>query len=225
MEEIRQMENQIKLFTIQDIYDENDKQIPVDITKKYDPLYFWDDYGDKYYRSFKRVQDLQKYVPWLLSRIASLNIKNLLDAGCGFGRLEPFLIDGGAVEEITGIDISQKQLDCAKEYLKEYQKSDKIKFIKASVKNLPFKDSSFDCVLSVECLTHMHLPSVRYAIKHMERVTRRYIVMVERFVFDGEHPQPHIWTHNYPKLWSDNGLKILECKLIGAGVIGMVLKK
>jgi ubiquinone/menaquinone biosynthesis C-methylase UbiE len=219
------MENQINLLTVQDLWDEQDKQVPVDVTKTYDPLHFWEDYGDRYFKSYKRPQDIQKNLAWILHKITSLKCTNLLDVGCGFGRLIPFLIDGKAVSEITAIDFSPKQIASMDEYLKDYPQRDKIKVQCVSVKNTKLPDASFDCVLSSECLQHLPLPSLHYAIREMYRVTRKYVVIVERFVFDGERPQPHIWTHNYSKIVTDNGFKVLESKLIGNGIIGMILKK
>lgn len=219
------MENQINLFTVQDIWDEQDKQIPCDVTKKYDPLHFWEDYGEKYFKGFKRPQDIQKNLAWILHKLVSLKIDNLLDVGCSFCRLDPFFIDGKAVKEITAIDFSPKQLSCAEEYLKDYPNKDKIKIQNMSVKNLQFPDNTFDCVLSNECLQHLHLPSIQYAVREIFRVTKKYFVLVERFVFDEEHPQPHVWSHNYTKILTDCGFKILDAKLIGNGVIGMIVKK
>lgn len=219
------MENQTNFFTVQDIYDEIDKNVPIDITKIYDPLHFWEDFGADYLKTHKKQKDVQKYVAYVILKLEALKVKSLLDVGCSFGRLEPFLLDSGCVEEITGVDISQKQLDSAEEYLKDYDKKDKIKFEKQSVKNLSFESNSFDCVLSCETLQHMHLPSVRYAIHNMERVAKKYVILIERFIFDGEHSQPHIWSHDYYKLCTNAGFKVLENRLIGNGIIALVLKK
>lgn len=218
-------ENQINLFTIEDLYKLHDKQEPIDFTKKYDPLYFWDNAGDKYFKSFKKANELAKFTPWLVSAIKILKVKTLLDAGCGFARIEPFLLDSGVVEEVTGIDISQKQLDSATKYLEGYEKKDKIKLQKQTIKWSNTPPNSYDCVLSVECIQHMQLSSARYAIRELQKLTRKYAIIVERFVYDREHPFPHLWSHNYPKLVTDMGFKMLEGKVIDNGVIGLVLEK
>ena len=216
--------NQINLFTVQDLYDQVDKGEMINLTKKYDPLHFWEDFGDKYFKSFKKQREVQHYIPFLLERLRILKVKTLLDTGCGWGRVIPFLIDGCDLDSVTGLDFSQKQLNSANDYLKDYPKRDKITFTKGSAKNMKLPTSAFDCVISVELMTHMHLPSVRYVLKNMERVTKKYIILVERFVYDMEHPKLHMWTHNYPKLCFDYGYKVLESSLVGPGVIGMVLE-
>ena len=219
------MENQVNFFTVQDIWDEQEKGIAIDPTKTYDPLHFWEDYGDKYYKGFKKMQDVQKNLAWILHKLTTLKIDNLLDVGCSFCRLEPFIIDGKGAKEVTGVDISQKQLDCSVEYLKEYPGKDKIKVVNASVKRLPFESNSFDCVLTHEMLMHMHPGKIWLALRELSRVSKKYIMLIERFVYLGEHPQPHIWTHDYHKLAGDSALTILESKLIGNGEVGIILRK
>ncbi len=222
------MENQksqSNLFTIADIYAQQDKNEPIDVTKQYDPLHFWEDCGDKFFKSFKKPQELNKYAAWLIARIKSLKVDNLLDAGCGFARLVPFLLDSGVVKTINCIDISQKQLDSAKEYLKDYKLLDRITFEKRSIKWSNVKPYTYDCTMSIECMQHLPLTSVRYAIKQLQAVSKKYVVIIERFMYDGEHPLPHLWSHNYWKLATDIGLKVLESKYIDAGIIAMVFKK
>lgn len=219
------MENQVNFFTVQDMWDEMDKQIPIDCTKVYDPLLFWEDFGDKYFKSFKKMPDIQRNLAWSLHKLGILKVDTLLDVGCGFCRLDPFFIDGNAVKEITAVDFSPKQLACAEEYLKEFPKKDKIHIINASVKKLSFENNSFDCVYASEVLQHIPPQGIYTAIREMARVAKKYVVMVERFVYDGEHPQPHLWSHNYTKLGSECGLKLVESKLIGNGILGMIWKK
>ena len=220
--EVSQKDN---LFTIKDLYGFFDKNEIVDVTKPYDPLHFWEDFGDKYYKGIKKPAEVTKYVPYLVSRMKSLKVDSLYDAGCGFARLVPFLLDAECVKNVTCVDISQKQLDSAKDYLKDYKHMDKITFKKQSIKWSNDPGYSYDCTMSVECMQHLRLPTVRYAIKQLHKLSRKYVVIIERFVFDGEHPFPHLWSHNYFKLASDIGLKILEAKFIDNGVIAMVFKK
>lgn len=219
------MENQNNLFTVQDLYDEQTQQTPVNVTKTYDPLHFWDDFGDRYFKSFSKMTDIQHHIAWIVHRMKSLDIKTVLDVGCSWCRLEPFLLDSGAAEEITAIDISQKQLDSAVEYLKDFPKLDKIKIIKASVRNMPFEREAFDCVLSCECLMHIPPSKVRFAMLKMRDVAKKYVMMVERYVYPGEHPQPHMWSHNYHKLAGETGLIPIESKIIANGIIAMVFKR
>jgi len=219
------METNQKLFTIKDVYKHNDTNEPMDITKEYDPLHFWEDFGEDYLKSFKNQKDITRHVVYITSRLKSLDINTLYDAGCGFARLAPFIIKSDAATEITSIDISQKQLDSANKYLEGFEKRDKIKLMKQSIKWSNTPANSYDCTMSVECLQHMKLSSARYAIRELVKLSKKYIIIVERFVCDGEHPLPNVWSHNYYKLIDELGVKILEYKLIDNGVVGIVLKK
>jgi len=253
------MENQINFFTVQDIYNHADKQIDIDITKVYDPLHFWEDYGDKYFKGFDKPQEFHKYIAWLLMKLKVLKVDTLYDAGCGFCRVEPFLLEAGVVKDITAVDISQKQLDCAKIYLtptiplkpqfkpeateeerkkadEEFKKTEedytkaveRIKHIdirKQTLKWSTIPPDSYDCTMTVECMQHLPISSVRYAIKELQKLSRKYVIIVERFVFDGEHPVPHLWSHNYAKMMTDIGLKLIEATILGNGMVGMVFKK
>ena len=217
--------NQINFFTMKDVWDSIKNTEPIDVRKKYDPLMFWDDFGDRYLKSFKKPQEVSKYTPYLISRLKSLNVETLLDAGCGFCRIEPFLLDSEAVKEITAIDISQKQLDAAEVYLKDYKLADKVHIKHRTIKWSNEPGDQYDCVISIECLQHMHLPSVRYAVKQIQKLTKKYAIIIERFVYTEEHPAPHLWSHDYTSLFTYAGMKVLENKIIDNGVIALVLEK
>lgn len=210
---------------MQDIYDHMDKQEPIDFTKVYDPLRFWDDYGDKYYKDHKKPEEFMKYVPYLLNHLKVLKVDTLYNAGCGFCRIEPFLLEGKVVKKITSVDISQKQLDAAEEYLKDSEFRENIDIKKQTVKWSKFPHDNWDCTLSVECLQHLPPPTVYLAIKQLVDVAKKYIIIVERFAFAGEHPAPHLWSHDYASLFVNKGVKLMESVNLGNGMVGMVFKK
>lgn len=85
----------------------------------------------------------------------------ILDIGCGFGEFAGVFFES-QVE--MGIDISWKELLTAK-------RGNKYKKLKrADARNLPFKDSSFNTVLSVSTLEH--IKEVEKVIKEVKRVLR-----------------------------------------------------
>lgn len=261
MEQNQSSKNSLdRKFVVQDVFNEIDKQVSVDVTKEYDPLYFWEDFGDRYYKSFRTPKELSRNVGWLIGRLKSLNISNVLELGCGFGRIAPFLLESEAIKDYTGIDISPKQLASSKAYLssnvdnvqidplvlkdktpeeikiletQEKQNLSKkleefskhIKLEKMSTKRTSYAPESFDCVISVDTLGTMPLSSARYALIEARRVSKRFVVLVERYIYPGEHPQPHAWSHDYYDLALNTGFRILENKLIGQGVIGLTLEK
>ena len=68
----------------------------------------------------------------------------VLDAGCGNGdHLGLFAESAGFV---TGLDLSAKNLNTAKERLKNHRRRERIAYVKGDVLNPPFKSESFDLV-------------------------------------------------------------------------------
>jgi len=238
------MENQINFFTIDDLWNERDKSIPVDPTKVYDPLHFWDGYGERYYKQHEKREMFQfglnnnNPVAWMVFKMKQLGIEKVLEAGCGFGRLAPFLIDGGAAKEYYGIDFSSKILEFWKDYLhakecddkcpkdckKQYTYLDKIHFENASAKNMPYEKKSMDAVITSELLTHMTSTKVDHCLREFRRIAKKYIILTERHVYPGEHPYPHIWSNDIPKLVYNLGFTVLESKFIGNGMVGIIAR-
>ena len=84
-----------------------------------------------------------------------------LDLGCGPGALSYALAEGAPSDaSITGIDISDDQLACARRGVGAF--ACKMEFLKASMDELPFPDGHFDCVMTSMAL-HETPPAVRRA--------------------------------------------------------------
>ena len=222
-----------EFFMVEDIWNEKDKQIPINPSKIYDPQKFWDGYGERFYKEhskrehFQNGVNLNNPVAWLIFKMKALGISTVLEAGCGFGRLAPFIIDAEAAKEYFGVDFSEKILECHKKYIpsegeKAYKFIDHVHFKKASAKHMPFSNASMDCVICSELLQHMSRTKADHTLREMKRISRKYVIAIERFVFEGERPQPHMWSHNTVALASNMGLKVIESKVIGNGLIATI---
>jgi ubiquinone/menaquinone biosynthesis C-methylase UbiE len=90
----------------------------------------------------------------------------VLDFGCGNGRLAGYL--EGKYESYTGVDISQKLIDIAKQ---RYH-SEKNKFVKlpSNFKKLSFRSNYFDSAFSIAVFHHF--PSREYALKVAKELHR-----------------------------------------------------
>jgi ubiquinone/menaquinone biosynthesis C-methylase UbiE len=75
--------------------------------------------------------------------------KQVLDAACGEGYGSDILAQ--ISKQVIGVDIDQASIEHAR---KRY-KRDNLEFIQASCAQLPFKDSSFEVVVSFETLEHL----------------------------------------------------------------------
>ena len=93
-----------------------------------------------------------------------MSIETLLDVGCGNG----FLVNSLPHSiKATGLDISEEAL--------KYVKVDKKV---GSIDNIPFDDQSFDVVVCSDVLEHMTNDMFLRAIKEIERVAKKNIILV-----------------------------------------------
>jgi len=85
--------------------------------------------------------------------------KNVLDAGCGTGRLIKRLKD--LKGNIYGCDISEKMLGIAR------KKNSGVEFLKADLENMPYEDAFFDVVIAGFVIVHF-----KYMDKLFEEIYR-----------------------------------------------------
>ena len=125
----------------------------------------------------------------------------VLDVGCGTGR---FLNALPARYDRTGIDVSAKMLDYAREK--------GLRVEKASGEELPFDDDSFDLVATFAVLHHLIDPDVvRASLREMVRVTRPNGVVI---VWDHNPLNPY-WRFLMAKSPQDQGdERLVPAKLI-----------
>lgn len=101
----------------------------------------------------------------LINKIKKLKVKSILDAGCGNGDLLIALRKSGFAGLLTGIDLSKGML---KSGIRQNSREKLgIKFIVADAEKLPFKDKSFDLVISKHML--YHLPNPQKGVNEMYR--------------------------------------------------------
>lgn len=100
----------------------------------------------------------------ILSQVKKfLDVKNgmILDAGCGTGLLAKKLEKYG---EVYAVDISPVAIKLAKER--------KIRVKKASITKLPFKDKTFDLVVSIDVIYHLKVNDDKDALSEFNRVLK-----------------------------------------------------
>lgn len=89
----------------------------------------------------------------------------ILDIPCGYGRFLYLL--GGFSNFVVSSDLSAEMLRLVPNPRK----------VRCDIKNLPFKDSSFDLVLVIRLLQHFSTEEKIKAIDEISRVTRRWVVL------------------------------------------------
>ncbi len=112
----------------------------------------------------------------------SLQPGMILDIGCGTGEQSLFLAKKGY--RVLGMDISKEIIKSAGDRIKEAELKDKVSFIIASAEALPFRDKSFDGLISIFGV-FSHVPKASHAFQEMHRVlkngSRAVITVVNRW--------------------------------------------
>jgi len=109
---------------------------------------------------------INKFLQDFYSLIGNLQVKTILDIGCGEGFVDKFLFQKNPQYQIRGIDIS-------KEVIKEARKRvPELLVQEGDAYNLPFKRDTFDLTICTEVLEHLSRP--QKAILEARRVSREY---------------------------------------------------
>jgi len=95
--------------------------------------------------------------------------KYVLDVGCGVGRTTCYIAKRIG-SRVVGVDISERMVDRANERAKREGVEDRVKFRVADAQDIPFKDATFDAVIS-ESVTAFPEDKQRAVSEYM-RVTK-----------------------------------------------------
>ena len=80
------------------------------------------------------------------------NLLKVLDVGCGVGSLSLYLVKRGL--KVDGIDISKKAIQLCKEYAKQKNLDENVRFLVSGFYNLKTKDC-YDLIICSEVLEHL----------------------------------------------------------------------
>jgi len=133
----------------------------------------WDLHAGRWKKDIKKIKffnrkELEERNNYLFKIIHSLKgKKKILDAGCGFGANAVYAALLG--HKVIGLDFSEKNLHLAKEYAKI--NGVKLALIKSDVRSMPFKNKSFDVIISGGVIEHF--PETEKAIKEHARVLKK----------------------------------------------------
>ena len=148
-----------------------------------------------------------KIIERLFSKIDLSDVKRVLEIGCGIGVLSSYLAEKYKWE-VTGIDLDPEQIERAQN---EHRENKYLKFIEADATKLPFGDSEFDLVLSVDALHH--IPNRNKAFDEINRAleSNGFYVLVDIALprFFGKFSIPVDDVINYMKR---NNFKIIYGK-------------
>lgn len=113
----------------------------------------------------------------LIRGLEGISFDRVLDIGCGFGE---YCALAGKNRSYVGVDNSFTHLRFAQTRYPRHQ------FALAQAPALPFVDQSFDLVLLIDTAHHFSDEQFRQTLTEMRRLSRRYLVISDPFVFEGQ---------------------------------------
>lgn len=154
-----------------------------------------------YFQSLK-VDPLQRY--WHrrrfeeISRLIEPTGGRILDIGCADGMFSKVILDKSKAKELIGMDVLKTSIAWAK---KHWAKSGNMKFRVGDAHRLEFPPGSFDAVVALEVLEHVHKPIE--VLKEIKRVLKKGGYGI--FLVPSDDPLFRIvwflWLHFYPRGW------------------------
>lgn len=105
----------------------------------------------------------------ILNIAKNLEIRSVLDAGCGEGYVMNLLRQYSPETEMTGLDISEKALQEARRL------NPRVNLYPRDIYQTGFSDDSFDLSLCLEVLEHLEKPD--QALTELRRITRKYCLI------------------------------------------------
>lgn len=127
-----------------------------------------------FYRVFSAAYDLLNpyfYTEKMRSEITGLLEGEglcVLDVGCGTGYTSRGVLQRKGVSEVVGLDMNPVQLGRARRNL--LGDKERVTLAEADAENLPFRDGTFDAVVSVGAIEYF--PNPGSAVKEMTRVAK-----------------------------------------------------
>lgn len=135
-----------------------------------------------------------------------------LDVCCGAGTNAVYLAEKGF--QVTGIDISSKAVEYAKE--KATKANVKIQFMVQNFLELPFRDEEFDFIFDMGCFHHVNVEDRILFIKGIHRILKKdgYYLLV-CFSYKNGPARNHFTRKQITELFS-NYFEIKEIKHISS---------
>jgi pseudaminic acid biosynthesis-associated methylase len=155
------------------------------------------DFGDQY--TLRNPVDWRSRVDGFRMILSGLTIGRVLEIGCNRGHnLVAFSEILGPRVELVGVEPNLSALHLAR------RSTVQAGFLSGTLYDLPFKGGYFDLVFTCGVLIHVPDEKLPTALLEMDRVTSRYLLMIEYFseqdeglVYRGESGL--LWKRDFPR--------------------------
>lgn len=173
---------------------------------------FWLNRGKQYINEFqshsfsaRRYFRLQEKS--LVRVLDSFSFDNVLEVGCGFGRITKLVKDRFRVSMLKGIDLSPHQIKNARKYVK----SEEVELSVGRIQDLDIPDNSYDLVIAVEVLMHIPFEEIEATIAQLVRVSRNHIVNLDWYRPKcGIRLGGYCFAHDYPSIYEKLGVSKVD---------------
>jgi ubiquinone/menaquinone biosynthesis C-methylase UbiE len=182
---------------------------------------YWFKRGHKYLKDDKRLYTKPYHIFRFMRRtkeeklirnvLSGLSFKNVLDVGCGYGRVIKLIQNQSKGIKIKGIDLSPHQIERARKYVQK----DDVELSVGTVYDINAPDHCYDLVISTSVLMHIPFSRIEKAIGEMIRVSRKYVINIDFYDKDkiGEsfgYPLPYQFIHDYTSIYTKMGANKVE---------------
>ncbi len=176
------------------------------MTEAFNVNQYWLERGQSYFREgfpkeFHRLQE-----QFLLDVLQGSRIRmgNILEIGCGFGRVTKRLSETFPTARITALDLSPDLLENARRFCGtnpniSFQQYD---FYSGE----PIPGAGYDTAIGIDVLLHHPRPAVRSLIEKLSAVSNHIVNLDWSEDWPWRTPE-HVWVHDYPSIYSDAGLR------------------
>lgn len=141
------------------------------------------------------------------AHLATDRPRSLLDVGCGSGRLFGLYQNNG-IEDIVGLDISEKALALA------IERYPTVTTIQGKVEDLNFPPKRFSIAICNRVLQHIPPNSIVGAIEKLSTICE-LVYVNELTESDQQREEFFMFRHDYPALFAQQ-----NCQLVDSGIIG-----
>jgi SAM-dependent methyltransferase len=140
----------------------------------------------------------------LIDILKKIKFESVLEIGCGFGRVTNLILNEFDVDRYVATDISQIQLDNAREHLHRKHIVDYIQVDITIPSKLPSKimNNKFDLVIATEVLMHILPRDIFNVIGTMIYVSNNHVINIDYHEEEDKELRSHNFKHDYEHIYN-----------------------